>query len=48
MLQRLLGEEMQSNHVVLLQNSIADLLKELDLPVEQVNVQLLDGLRHAL
>jgi hypothetical protein len=48
MLQRLLGEEMQPNHVVLLQNRIADLLKELDLPVKQVDVQLLDGLRHTL
>jgi hypothetical protein len=48
MLQRLLGEEMQSNHVVLLQNRIAYFFKELDLSVKQVNIQLLDGFGHTL
>jgi hypothetical protein len=48
LLKSLLGEEMQPNHVMAFQYRIADFLKELDLPVKQVNVQLLDRLQLAL
>jgi hypothetical protein len=44
LLERALGEEMQPNHVMVFQNCMTDLLKELDLPVDQVDVQLFDRL----